>query len=69
MPLLDRTVENSQESIRWREGGVIGKGPRDGNRSRVATSTVALYVGTLTTRLTMYDHLFNADYQDNFIYK
>ncbi len=59
MPLLDRTVENRQESIGSREGGVIGKGPRDGNRTRVTASTVALYVSILTTRLlvsTMYDN-------------
>ncbi len=34
----------------WREGSGIGKGPRDGNQTRVAASTVALYVGALTTR-------------------
>ncbi len=32
-------------------GGGIGKGPRDGNRTRVAVSAVALYVSALTTRL------------------
>ncbi len=37
-----RTVECRQESIGWRDvgGGGLGKGPRDGNRTRVAVSTV-----------------------------
>ncbi len=35
----------------WREGGGIGKGPRDGNRTRVAVSTDVLNVGALTTRI------------------
>lgn len=29
----------------------IGKGPQDGNRSRVAASTFAICVGAITTRL------------------
>lgn len=51
LPLFNRTVENRQESIGWRQG--IGKEPQDGNQTRVATSTVALYVDTLTTRLSV----------------
>ncbi len=36
----------------WDErGSGIGKGPRDGNRTWVAVSAVALYVKALTTRL------------------
>ncbi len=33
--LLDRTVECSQESIVWREGGGIGKGPRLSSHCRL----------------------------------
>ncbi len=44
-------MECRQESIGWREGGGISKGPRDGNRTWVTVSTVVLYVGALTTRL------------------
>lgn len=40
MALLDRKVEPGVE----REGNRIGKGPRAGNRTRVAGGTVALYV-------------------------
>ncbi len=40
-----------QESIGWRERSGISKGPRGGNLTRVAVSTVALYVNTLTTWL------------------
>ncbi len=40
MPLMDRTVERLQESIGKREGSGISKGPRDGNRTRVAVSTM-----------------------------
>ncbi len=49
--LLDRTVESRQESIGGREGGGIGKGPRDRKQTQVAVSTVVLYIGALTTRL------------------
>ncbi len=46
---LDSSRE--QAGKHWVErGGGIGKGPRDGNRTRVAVSTVALYDGALTTR-------------------
>ncbi len=41
--LFDRTVESRQKSIRWREGGAgSAKDLWDGNRIRVATSTVAI---------------------------
>ncbi len=47
------TVKSRQESIGWREGGGIGKGPRDGNQTRIAVSTDVLYVDALTTRLSV----------------
>ncbi len=46
--LLDRKVESRQESIGWREGGGIGRGPRDRNRTRVAVGTAVLYFGALS---------------------
>ncbi len=55
LPLFDWTVGSRQEHIGWREGGGI-KAPPDGNQTRVAASTVALYVGTLTTRLSVPKH-------------
>ncbi len=37
---MDSTAESRQESIGWREESASGKGPRDGNFTRVTTSTV-----------------------------
>ncbi len=47
----DRTVERRQEITGRREGSVMCKRPSDVNRSRVAVSTVALYVYALNTKL------------------
>ncbi len=41
---MDRSVESGQESTGWREASGIGKGPRDGNRTRDTASTVALAI-------------------------
>ncbi|ROL41344.1 Calcium-transporting ATPase type 2C member 1 [Anabarilius grahami] len=40
----ERTGGSRQESIGWREGGGISKGPRNGNRTRVAVNAFAPYL-------------------------
>lgn len=53
---IDRTVETTGNH--WEErGNGTDKGPRDGIRTRVAVSTVALYVDALTTKLLAPTHL------------
>lgn len=44
--LMKQDVERWQENIGWREGSGFSKGLRDGNRTSVALSTVALYQPT-----------------------
>ncbi|KAL1279008.1 hypothetical protein QQF64_025681 [Cirrhinus molitorella] len=55
--LRNKTVERHQESIGWRKGSGMNKGPQDGKRTPVTVSTVALYIDGLTTRLLMYIHI------------
>ncbi len=40
MPVMDRTVEDKQENIEWRDRNGISKGPQDGNQTQVAASCV-----------------------------
>ncbi len=61
-------MESWKESIGRRERSGIGKGPRGGIRTRVAVSTVALYVDALTTRLWVWQFKKHSKLKSNMHY-